>query len=87
MEIFIASVVMPFIVSLLKNPAWSAELKLGLAIVVAVALGAAVAVVDGGVTLVTLTANIGQVLGYSQIFYGLIVKNTGINAKLEAVGH
>lgn len=83
---FLAGAIIPLVVSAFKNPSWDIRLKFGLALVLSLAVGGVLVFIDGGFTLAALAASSGQVLGYAQAFYILLLKQTGLNSKLEAIG-
>jgi len=85
--VLVTSVVVTFAVSTIKQSHWSNRIKTLVAIGLSLVGGAAVVGVSGEYALDTHDlAGLGTaVYASSSIIYNLIIKNTGLNAKLEAV--
>lgn len=87
----LVGLIVPAIVSYLKNPNWSRQLKQGIAIAVSVVVTLASLLVTGelvfdGNFLANLGASLSVVIATSTVFYNLWFKNTVTNNKLEAAG-
>lgn len=84
-----AGVLIPFIVSYLKDVSWSLKVKQALSFGIATAFGVGVTVVDKGVSIdsvPTLLANLGVIFTTAQVFYVQLLKGSEVNAKLENSG-
>ena len=79
-------IVIPFLVSFLKDVTWSAKSKQALSLVISLAAAGAIAVFDGGVTATTLVANLGVIFTTAQAFYIQYFESTKVNMKLEESG-
>jgi hypothetical protein len=85
----IAGLIVPFVVSFLKNKAWSVQVKQVVAIVVSLAVGAGITVIDNGVSIANwqdLLANFGIIFTVANIWYNQYFGNTSVNASLENSG-
>lgn len=84
-----AGVVIPFLVSYLKDIDWSAKTKQLLSFAVSLVFAVGVTVVDKGVQLDTvpaLLANLGVIFTTAQVFYQQFIKDTSVNASIENHG-
>jgi hypothetical protein len=85
----IAGLVVPFVVSFLKNKAWSAQVKQVIAIAVSLVVGAGITIVDNGVSVVSwqdFLANFGVIFAVANIWYSQYFGGTSLNASLENIG-
>jgi hypothetical protein len=84
-----AGVIIPFIVSFLKDVTWVPKIKQLVSFAVAAVFAVGVTVVDKGVQLDTwqaLLANLGVIFTIAQVFYTQLIKDTSVNATLENTG-
>lgn len=85
----LAGFVVPFVVSYLKNTAWSAQAKQIVSVVVCLVVALGITVVDNGVNIgdwKTLLLNLGVIFTVAQVFYQQYFGGTSVNAKLETSG-
>jgi putative flippase GtrA len=85
----LAGFVVPFVVSFLKNTAWSAQAKQIVSVVVCLAVAFGITVVDNGVNIgdwKTLLLNLGVIFTVAQVFYQQYFGGTSVNAKLDVSG-
>lgn len=85
----IAGLIVPFVVSFLKNKAWSAQIKQIVAIAVSLVVGVGITIIDNGVSISNwqdLLANFGVIFTVANVWYGQYFGDTTINAKLESTG-
>lgn len=85
----LAGFVVPFVVSFLKNTAWSAQVKQIVSVVVCIVVAFGITVVDNGVDIgdwKTLLLNLGVIFTVAQVFYQQYFGGTSVNAKLEVSG-
>jgi predicted membrane channel-forming protein YqfA (hemolysin III family) len=78
--------VAPFVISFLKQTAWSLQIKLLLAFAVSAVFGAAAAYSTGALVTEDYVGAIGVVFTVSNLFYQSYFANTPINTRLENVG-
>lgn len=85
----VVCVVLPYVVNLLKNSKWSANIKRWIALVISIAVGAASGVIAGAPTPETLVTWIFSVVGGTQVAYAAF-KSIGITSgwldALEGIG-
>jgi hypothetical protein len=86
--IIVSSILLPFIVSLIKSADWQRQIKFVVALVVALALGAISAWVGGAIepNLSSVLKDSVAIFAGSQSFYILILKGSGLDATLTAFG-
>ena len=85
----LAGIIVPFIVSYMKNTAWSAKTKQVVAIVVSLVVAFGITAIDNGVKFdqwKDLLINLGVVFSVAQVFYQQYFGGTAVNAKLESIG-
>ena len=85
----LAGFVVPFVVSFLKNTAWSAQAKQIVSVAVCLVVAFGITVVDNGVNIgdwKTLLLNLGVIFTVAQVFYQQYFGGTSVNAKLEVSG-
>jgi hypothetical protein len=88
----IAGLIIPFIISFLKNKEWSPEAKQALAIAVSLVAAAGVSIFDNGLDVSTweaVVSNFGVIFASANIWYNQYFGHTEVNHKLEdrGVGH
>jgi hypothetical protein len=85
----LAGLVVPFIVSYMKNTTWSAKVKQIVAVVISLVVALGITVIDNGVEIgewKDLLVNLGVVFSVAQVFYQQYFGGTSVNAKLENIG-
>lgn len=85
----IAGLIVPFVVSFLKNKTWSTQVKQLIAIAVSLVVGVGITFIDNGVSVdgwQDILANFGVVFTVANVWYGQYFGNTVVNAKLESSG-
>jgi uncharacterized membrane protein len=85
----IAGLIVPFVVSFLKNKAWSTQVKQLIAIAVSLVVGAGITVIDNGVSVSNwqdFLANFGVIFTVANVWYGQYFGDTAVNTKLESSG-
>lgn len=82
-------IITPFVVSVVKNPKWTAGRKRVVSVVIAAAIGTMNVLVSGAIsnwadyTLQGVLVNLALVVGSGQAAYALLWKPTGVTDKVE----
>jgi len=85
----LAGLVVPVLISFLKNTNWSKKAKQAVAVGTSLIVAVGITVVDNGVDLTdwkVLLANLAVVFTVAQVFYQQYFGGTALNAKLESIG-
>ncbi len=85
----VAGVLIPFLISFLKDVTWSAKTKQALAFGASLLVAAGITAYDNGVALSewdNLAANLGVVFTTGQLVYQQYFSGTRVNARLENAG-
>lgn len=85
----LAGIVVPFIVSYMKNTAWSAKTKQVVAVGISLLAAVGITFIDNGVAIgewKDILINLGVIFSVAQVFYQQYFGGTSVNAKLESIG-
>lgn len=85
----LAGLVVPVLISFLKNTNWSTKAKQAVAVGTSLVVAVGITVVDNGVDLTdwkVLLTNLAVVFTVAQVFYQQYFGGTALNAKLESIG-
>lgn len=82
-------VVMPFVISFLKDVTWSTQAKHAVSLAVSAVAAVGITAIDNGVDLANwqnFVANLGIIFTVSNVVYRQYFENTALNLKVENVG-